>query len=279
MRAGRSTEHNALGGARAIGRFAPAGCVAARSGRTCRAPPRCLNLNDNGEPKAQAGHTLRPGSSGTSTLFTGLCLPQAHNKFQPVPELDSAGIAWVTFLRVEGVIRVSDDPPRGEAGMGAHEELAARIPSPVGQAPPGGEIEVGPPMRFDPGLAEEMADRLIEKREKLQYFLVTAATAVIVFTFNDFNDPQGILQEGSVRLTLAGWLVLLLSSALALYGLRARHWVYSRAIADMRSEDPLPLEQKRAGVQTRIIWASHLMWAFFIIGTGLMAFSYSLALL
>lgn len=161
--------------------------------------------------------------------------------------------------------------PEGHIPAG-HAELGPQRPD---------EIEVSPPRRFDPGLAEEMADKLIDKREKLEYFIVTASTAIIVFTFNDFNNPNGLLQRGSGSMTLAGWLVLLLASALALYGLRARHWVYSQAIADMRLSHSLPpvRMKKVRRAQTRIIWASHLMWGAFVLGTAMLARSYSLALL
>jgi hypothetical protein len=83
------------------------------------------------------------------------------------------------------------------------------------------ELSAG--QNVDPLRIDELTDRLIEKREKLQYFIITAATAVTVFTFNDFNKPLGLLRSGPAWLPLLGWLLLTTSSGLSLYVLRKRH--------------------------------------------------------
>jgi hypothetical protein len=131
-----------------------------------------------------------------------------------------------------------------------------------------------------PNQAEELTDKLIDKREKLQYFIITASTAVIVFSFNDFNKAQGTLRHGPLNLIMGGWIVLLLASAFSLYALRARQWVYGRAIDEIRGTDPLKEEDKtRIGkVQTRIRWAGNLMSACFVGGVTLLAFAYVFAL-
>jgi hypothetical protein len=77
------------------------------------------------------------------------------------------------------------------------------------------------------GVRDDLSDRLIEKREKFQYFIITGATAVIVFTFNNFNEPNGVLRLGPHWLTIGGWLVLLISAAAALFLFPLRHSRYA----------------------------------------------------
>src|SRR5919106_5268954 len=77
------------------------------------------------------------------------------------------------------------------------------------------------------GARDDLADRLIEKREKFQYFVITGATAVIVFTFNNFNDPNGVLRLGPHVITIVGWGLLLVSAAAALLLFPLRHARYA----------------------------------------------------
>jgi hypothetical protein len=77
------------------------------------------------------------------------------------------------------------------------------------------------------GVRDDLADRLIEKREKFQYFIITGATAVIVFTFNNFNEPNGVLRLGPHPLTIVGWILLLLAAAAALGLFPLRHARYA----------------------------------------------------
>jgi hypothetical protein len=74
---------------------------------------------------------------------------------------------------------------------------------------------------------EELADKLLDKKEKFAYFLITAMTFIIAFTFNDFNAKGGVLKHAPLWLTGTGWGALISSSLLPLYVIRARHHTYT----------------------------------------------------
>ncbi len=129
---------------------------------------------------------------------------------------------------------------------------------------------------------DELTDKLIEKREKLNYFIVTAATAVIVFTFKDFNDRSGLLHSVTLWIPASGWVVLLISAGCALFALRRRHtlvsinqdWRYANRISPKDVT-----EARRIRVNTRLVKVSDfLMGLLFVVGMGLLGIAYSSAL-
>jgi hypothetical protein len=77
--------------------------------------------------------------------------------------------------------------------------------------------------------ADDLTDRLLDKKEKLHYFLVTASAAVIVFTFNDLNAPKGRLQEAR-SLVVVGWVFLLVAMFASLLLIFLRQRQYDRFI-------------------------------------------------
>jgi hypothetical protein len=130
---------------------------------------------------------------------------------------------------------------------------------------------------------EELSDKLIEKREKLEYFIITASTAVIVFSFNDFNKADGVLQGGALWLTMLAWSLLLLAPGFALLAIRRRHGQYAISQEWLRQNRSAPrddaersrIERGKLGVKV----GDQLMGAFFIGGMAVLALSYSFALL
>lgn len=131
-------------------------------------------------------------------------------------------------------------------------------------------------------LADELAEKLIEKREKLQYFIITASVAIIAFTFSNLNPGTGLLRDGSASLAIAGWALLLLAAGCSLLLIRARHEVY-RVFVDMRYERrTVPTEEERTRVvrlQRRMGAGEMLMMVFFFAGAGVLAAAHGVALL
>ena len=82
-----------------------------------------------------------------------------------------------------------------------------------------------PPQQARPN-TDEITDKLIDKEQKLNYFLVTASTAILVFTFNDFNSPRGLLQSAPLGLVASGWALLIISAVASLYIVREGHKLY-----------------------------------------------------
>jgi hypothetical protein len=132
----------------------------------------------------------------------------------------------------------------------------------------------------DPETAEGLTEKLIEKREKLEYFMVTAATAVIVFTLNDFNKMDGVLRSANRTLLLAGWACLLAAAGFALFAIRSRHSVYSLAIDVIRAGTPLEPDKdaKRVAKQKWIGRALNGMAVLFVAGVAVLALAYVFAL-
>jgi len=73
---------------------------------------------------------------------------------------------------------------------------------------------------------DALTDKLIDKTEKLNYFIVTAGTAVLVFTFRDFNSASGLLRLAPIWLVAAGWGALLVSALSSLGTVRQGHLLY-----------------------------------------------------
>jgi hypothetical protein len=69
---------------------------------------------------------------------------------------------------------------------------------------------------------EERAERLAERREKLDYFYISAFVAILVFTFNDFNSTNGALQMAPLWLVEMGWGSLIVAALCPLYVMGVR---------------------------------------------------------
>jgi len=161
-------------------------------------------------------------------------------------------------------------------------------PPPVGPAE-GHSISSGIPQPLvgmldtDRVRIEELSDKLIEKREKLEYFLISASTAVLVFSFNDFNKNEGLLQAGPLWLTMVSWSLLLLSPGFGLLAIRRRHGQYAISQEWLRENRTKPRDAKEKSKIERgklsIRAGDLLMSVCFVAGIGVLALSYSLALL
>jgi hypothetical protein len=181
----------------------------------------------------------------------------------------------------------SESPgPKHVADQGRPEK-----PTSVGQSltPPrsGADLpelfgEPPPPDSPDRLRIDELTDKLIEKREKLEYFIITAAIAVIVFTFKDFNDQHGLLHLVDPWVPAAGWIVLLAASGCALFALRRRHSLIS-INQDWRYENRTSAKDEREAWRikwnTRLNRASDLlMGILFVSGMSLVGAAYTAAL-
>ena len=96
------------------------------------------------------------------------------------------------------------------------------------------------PSGWDLRLSSELGDKLIEKREKLSYFMVTASIGVIVFTFNNLNKKDSILRirAGTRVFMIWGSVALLLAALAALYSIYERHRQYARWLTVQDHGDP-----------------------------------------
>lgn len=134
--------------------------------------------------------------------------------------------------------------------------------------------------RRDEGrILPEIEDRLVEKRERLNYFIITASTAVIAFTFNNLNSPEGILRQGSLLQPLTGWSLLFLASVAALYLIRRRHTEYARYLDELHKRTTPPSENVRARYRDRIAIVEFFMIEFFLAGMALLIIAHAVALL
>jgi hypothetical protein len=79
-----------------------------------------------------------------------------------------------------------------------------------------------PPTSPTAAQMEELAEKLAERREKLDYFYITAFTAILVFTFNNFNLPAGVLVKAPVWLVEVGWASLIVAALCPMHVISAR---------------------------------------------------------
>jgi hypothetical protein len=129
---------------------------------------------------------------------------------------------------------------------------------------------------------EDLADKLLDKREKFAYFLITAMAFIVAFTFGDFSDRNGVLHHAPVGLVAIGYVVLVLSSIFSLYVIRARHETYTQNLRILESgrvrADPVEAERfRRSG--GRIQGAERLSSLLFGAGIVLIAAAYVVGML
>jgi hypothetical protein len=126
--------------------------------------------------------------------------------------------------------------------------------------------------------ADDLADKLLEKREKLQYFIVTASTASVVFSF---NNASGLLRKSSVWLALAAWGALLLAAGLALFSIRERHKRYTIWVDTLyQGKSELSEEDRRKTNRSQRASgrAEPVILALFVTGITLLAISFGVGL-
>lgn len=127
--------------------------------------------------------------------------------------------------------------------------------------------------------ADVLTDRLNERREKLNYFLVTASVAVIAFTLKTALDRQSLFPGGRLILVAIGCILLLLTSGLSLWYVWTRHgqeWKYIELglygddveTANTAMDKTLKAMRQRAAV----------MVGLFLSGIGFLALAYLLAI-
>ena len=123
---------------------------------------------------------------------------------------------------------------------------------------------------------EELTDNLVERREKLDYFYITAFTAILVFTFNNFNSRSGILVKAPVWLVEVGWGALIVAALCPLYVIGVR---FKRFAMNLDRKVGKPFDKvlfKR--LRRRGERAQYAMTLFFVTGVAALCFSYALGL-
>ena len=134
--------------------------------------------------------------------------------------------------------------------------------------------------RWNEHVSSDLADRLIDKREKLAYFVVTASVAVTVFTLNNMNDANGIVRgQGLGPWLLSGCILLLVSAGLSLSTVLVRHDQYSRWLTIKDTGDPEgAIDRAMTHWENYIRRVRVLMVGTFVIGMGLIVGTFSAAL-
>jgi hypothetical protein len=144
---------------------------------------------------------------------------------------------------------------------------------------PDGGVSATPPVssQLTPLEIEERTDKIADRREKLDYFYISASVAILVFTFNNFNAKNGILQQAPLWLVEAGWGALILAAICPLYVMRLR---LDRFAMRMDELSGLPVKDRdRARIKrlrARRTWAERVMTFLFLIGIAVLALTYGL---
>jgi hypothetical protein len=131
---------------------------------------------------------------------------------------------------------------------------------------------------------DALTDRLTDKRERFQYFIVTAATAVVVFTLNDANSATGVLRESPRWMPFFAWVALAISAGLALFGVWTRHDLYSSYLEERYegrknlAELPSARQDRVKRLRRRIRVLQAVVASLFVAGVVLLAFAYAIGL-
>jgi len=76
---------------------------------------------------------------------------------------------------------------------------------------------------------DELADRLVERRERLSYYMIGAAAGVLVFVLNSLNSPTAVLTISPRGLIVLSCALLISAAATSLYLIWERqnnYWHY-----------------------------------------------------
>jgi hypothetical protein len=124
----------------------------------------------------------------------------------------------------------------------------------------------------------DIEDKLVEKREKLAYFIITASAALIAFTFNNLNSPNDVLRKAPLCLLLVGWALLLLAAAVSLFIIRKRHTTYAEVIDEIRGRAKVPSETSVIGYRRSMRLLEAVTMALFFAGFVVLAVAHAIAL-
>lgn len=123
---------------------------------------------------------------------------------------------------------------------------------------------------------EERAENLADRREKLDYFYISAAVAILVFTFNDFNNAKGALQQAPLWLVETGWGALIIAALCPLYVIGARFARFAMNLDEIAGK---PVDRTRfKALRRRGEWVRRVMAALFLVGVGSLAVGYGIGL-
>jgi lysylphosphatidylglycerol synthetase-like protein (DUF2156 family) len=118
---------------------------------------------------------------------------------------------------------------------------------------------------------DDLADRLIEKRERLHYFIVTASAAVIAFSLGALQPPRPPLTDASKTTAMFAGAALLLAAGTALGGIFYRHRVYANYL-DVISGLRQPLSaKKQKRIRKAFAWIEGVMIGLFFAGFAVLA--------
>ena len=123
---------------------------------------------------------------------------------------------------------------------------------------------------------EERIENLAERREKLDYFYISAFTAILVFTFNNFNSRTGILAHAPVWLVEVGWGALIVGTLCPLYVIGARFKRFAinlDRIAGKNVDGKLFMALRKRGE-----FVHRAMTLLFVLGVGALCTAYALGL-
>lgn len=123
--------------------------------------------------------------------------------------------------------------------------------------------------------ADQLTQALNERREKLNYFVVTASIAVIAFTLNTALDNRTLFPAWRLFLVAAGCVVLLGVAGASLWTVRTRHgqeWKYINLAA--YGGDVAAANKEMDSTLNRMKQAAFWTYFAFVGGIGLLAAAY-----
>jgi hypothetical protein len=117
---------------------------------------------------------------------------------------------------------------------------------------------------------DDLADRLIEKRERLHYFIVTASAAVLLFSLGLLKQPHHRVGGCAKVATVFGGILLLLAAGTALGGILYRHRIYSQYLDELQGlrQSTEAADQK---TRRRFLWIEGSMILLFFSGFVILA--------
>lgn len=132
------------------------------------------------------------------------------------------------------------------------------------------------PSSLTPAEIEERAERLAERREKLDYFYISAFTAILVFTFNNFNSRSGILTKAPVWLVEVGWGSLIAAALCPLYVINIR---FKRFAMNLDAIVGKEIDHRLfMALRSRGEFVHRAMAFLFVFGVGALCVAYALGL-
>jgi len=118
---------------------------------------------------------------------------------------------------------------------------------------------------------DELADRLIEKRERLHYFVITGSAGVIAFTIANLRASPSGLGLGARVAEFAGGGVLLFAGAVALFAIFDRHRVYADYLDELAGRRSAMSESDVRSVRSRFAKRDARIMVLFYLGVVVLA--------